>query len=132
MPSSSNRVDRRETCAGLPVDVRHPIGDDTVAVLVHWLRRLRGGSDQGLIPQDRPATVHGWVIFGSYSSAALGAMYAHLLERAGIPVLRREWGGGSAMLGGVPVGVNLLVPQERLAEAKEFVGGDEAEREVGS
>jgi len=59
-------------------------------------------------------------------------MYADLLDQAGIPVLSQEWGGGSAMVGGVPVGVNLLVPQERLAEAKEIVGEDEAEREVGS
>jgi len=103
-----------------------------VAVLARWLRRLRGGSDQGLAPQKQPASRRGWVVVGSYSSAPIGAMYADLLEQAGIPVLRKEWGGGSAMLGGVPVGVSLLVPQERLAEAKEIVEGDEAEREVGS
>ena len=91
-----------------------------MAVLARWLRFLRGGSKRGLTPRERPASGQSWVVFGSYSSAALGAMYAHLLEQAGIPVLRQEWGGGRAMLGGVPVGLNLLVPQERLAEAKEF------------
>jgi len=103
-----------------------------VAVLARWLRRLRGISDQALAPRKERASEHGWVVFGSYSSSALGAMYADLLDQAGIPVLSQEWGGGSAMVGGVPVGVNLLVPQERLAEAKEIVGEDEAEREVGS
>lgn len=98
-----------------------------MAVLARWLRRLRGDSDQALVPQKKPD----WVVVGSYSSAPLGAMYADLLEQAGITVLRREWGGGSAMLGGVPVGVNLLVPQDRLAEAREIVGGNEAEPEVG-
>ena len=103
-----------------------------MAVLARWLRRLRGGSEPGLVPRKERASERGWVVFGSYSSSALGAMYADLLEQAGIPVLGQEWGGGSALVGGVPVGVNLLVPQERLAEAKEIVGGDEAEREVGS
>lgn len=102
-----------------------------MAILARWLRRLRGEPGQALVPPKR-APKQDWATVGSYSSAPLGAMYANLLEQAGIPVLRREWGGGSAMLGGVPVGVNLLVPQDRLAEAREIVGGDEAEREVGS
>ena len=100
-----------------------------MAVLARWLRRLRGGSEEGLVPRKEPAARHEWAVVGSYASAPLGAMYADLLDQAGIPVLRQEWGGGSAMLGGVPVGVSLLVPQERLAEAKEIVGEDEAERE---
>lgn len=103
-----------------------------MAVLARWLRRLRGDPGQALVPQKKRAPERDWAVAGSYSSAPLGAMYADLLEQAGIPVLRQEWGGGSAMLGGVPVGVNLLVPQDRLAEAREIVGGDEAEREVGS
>ena len=101
-----------------------------MAVLARWLRRLRADASQALEPRNQRAQSRDWAVAGSYASAPLGAMYADLLEQAGIPVLRQEWGGGSAMLGGVPVGVNLLVPQDRLAEAREIVGGDEAELEV--
>lgn len=103
-----------------------------MAFLARWLRRLRGGLGTDLVPGEKRVAERDWVVCGSYPSAALGTMYADILQQAGIPVVRQEWGGGSAMLGGVPVGVSLLVPRDRLAEAREILGVDEAEREVGS
>ncbi|MBF6590416.1 MAG: hypothetical protein IVW57_07770 [Ktedonobacterales bacterium] len=37
-----------------------------------------------------------------------------------------QWGAGSGALGGLPVGVRLLVPQDLLAAAREILHGDEA------
>jgi hypothetical protein len=77
------------------------------------------------------------MLLESVHSAALASLYGQQLERAGIPVMPREWGGGSALLGGVPVGVSLFVPEDRLQEARAILavddepdaGGDEADHE---
>jgi hypothetical protein len=63
----------------------------------------------------------------SESSAALATMYQDVLRKAGIPVLAREWGGGRALVGGVPVGMSLYVPTDRAQEARRLLGveGDE-------
>jgi hypothetical protein len=58
----------------------------------------------------------------SVHSAALGSLHQQVLAREGIPVLVREFGGGSALLGGVPVGVSLFVPRARLREALSVLG----------
>lgn len=95
-----------------------------------WLPRLWGrlrGRDSGsettggtsLKPAARSRRPkREWVLLESVHSAALGSLYMQQLARAGIPVMPREWGGGSAMLGGVPVGVSLFVPDDRLDEAR--------------
>jgi len=67
-----------------------------------------------------------WVLLESVHSAALGSLHQQVLGRDGIPVLVREWGGGSAVLGGVPVGVSLFVPENRLGEALAILGLDAA------
>jgi hypothetical protein len=56
----------------------------------------------------------------------MGSLHQQVLQREGIPFLVREFGGGSAILGGVPVGVSLFVPRERLADALAVLGLDAA------
>jgi hypothetical protein len=86
-------------------------------------RARPAGSQRGTPAQrSRPQ----WVLLESVHSAALGSLHQQVLGREGIPVLVREWGGGSAVLGGVPVGVSLLVPENRLGEALATLGLDEA------
>jgi Putative prokaryotic signal transducing protein len=63
-----------------------------------------------------------WVIVASTGSPALAGMYLDLLRQAGIPVHATEWGGGSAALGGVPVGMTLSVPPSRFDEAEALLG----------
>lgn len=36
-------------------------------------------------------------------------------------MLTQEWGAGSAAMGGASTGVRLLVPEDRLAEAREVL-----------
>ena len=67
----------------------------------------------------------------SESSASLATMYQDVLRKAGIPVLAREWGGGSALVGGVPVGMSLYVPVDRAEEARQLLGVDGAEDHKG-
>jgi len=67
-----------------------------------------------------------WVLLESVHAAALGSLYQQVLANAGIPVRLREWGGGSALLGGVPVGVSLFVPSNRLDEARAILQLDAA------
>src|SRR5579884_4571037 len=84
------------------------------------LRRLAAGS----VNAQRADA--GWVLLESVHSAALGSVHQQVLQREGIPFLVREFGGGSAVLGGVPVGVSLFVPRERLADALAVLGLDPA------
>jgi len=101
-----------------------------------WLQRLfrrapdaaEVASGPGLTP--RPTrTVAGsasyqWEVVASVNSAPLGGMYADLLRQANIPVLSRGW--QSVPMAGAPIGVTLLVPQERLGDARTILGLDEA------
>ena len=67
----------------------------------------------------------------SESSASLATMYQDVLRKAGIPVLARESGGGSALVGGVPVGMSLYVPVDRAEEARQLLGVDDNEDHEG-
>lgn len=73
----------------------------------------------------RPAKTR-WIVLESYNSMALGEMYLNLLHSARIPVSIQQWGGGSAVVGGAPMGLRLLVPEERLEDARAVVGQDQA------
>lgn len=85
-----------------------------------WLRRRQAG--RLALTRKAPDATHlgapQWVLLESVGSASLGAMYTDLLRHARIPVNVQQWGAGSGAFGGVPVGVRLLVPSERLAEAR--------------
>ena len=103
-----------------------------------WLQRLfhrTANADKGAAANDhalalRPTrTVEGsaayqWEVVASVNSAPLGGMYADLLRQANIPVLARGW--QTVPMAGAPIGVTLLVPQERLAQARAILGLDEA------
>lgn len=98
---------------------------DVLNQLGQLVRRLRG-SREGT-PSKRPARAEPeWVLLESVHSAAMGSLYQQVLMRAGIPVMEREFGGGSALLGGVPVGVSLFVPRDRLQEALDILGQEPA------
>jgi hypothetical protein len=71
-----------------------------------------------------------WVLIESVGSASLGAMYADLLQQAGIPVRIEQWDPGSGALGGLPRGMRLLVPQECESAAREVLQMHDAD-EVG-
>jgi hypothetical protein len=109
--------------------------DRTAGWLDRIVRRLLGNRDnvgKGHLPRlarrakrvrtDRQE----WVLLESVHAAALGSLHQQVLNREGIPALVREWGGGSAVLGGVPVGVSLFVPGNRLGEALALLGLDAA------
>jgi hypothetical protein len=106
-----------------------------VAGITRWLRRLLGfGEEDGaraliLARGDRAADQLALVV--SESSAPLATMYQDVLRKAGIPVLAREWGGGSALVGGVPVGMSLYVPVERADDAKRLLGLDDVGNDGG-
>lgn len=98
-----------------------------MASFPRWLRRLLGlgaddGADRALIPTNGGASNEQLTLVISESSASLATMYQDVLRQAGIPVLAREWGGGSALVGGVPVGMSLYVPTERAEEARRLLG----------
>lgn len=100
-----------------------------------WLRRLlhRATEDtsRALKPRGVPvvegSAAYSWVVLESLPSTTLGAMYADLLRQAAIPVMLREWGAGSAVLGGVPVGVDVLVPHDHIAMARDVLGREAEE-----
>ena len=99
-----------------------------MAELGAWLRRLRGWPRRGRTdhtraitpPQTKPSQLR-WVLVESVGSAPLGAMYADLLQQAGIPVRIEQWDAGSGAFGGLPRGMRLLVPQECLKAAQEVL-----------
>jgi Putative prokaryotic signal transducing protein len=103
-----------------------------VASFSGWVRRLLGldavGDTHALIPTKSGAQL---ALVVSESSASLAIMYQDVLRKAGIPVLAREWGGGSALVGGVPVGMSLYVPVDRAEEARHLLGVDGAENHEG-
>ena len=110
--------------------------EDRLTTTRSWLQRLfrrspgaaEAASGVGLTL--RPTrTVAGsasyqWEVVVSLNSAPLGGMYADLLRQANIPVLSRGW--QTVPMAGAPIGVTLLVPQERLIEARTILGLDEA------
>lgn len=98
-----------------------------MASFAGWVRRLLGlgaeGNAHALIPtESRASTDAQFALVVSESSASLAIMYQDVLRKAGIPVLAREWGGGRALVGGVPVGMSLYVPVDRADEARELLG----------
>ncbi len=101
-----------------------------------WVRRLLGldaeGDAHALIPiKSDAASGAQLALVVSESSASLATMYQDVLRKAGIPVLAREWGGGSALVGGVPVGMSLYVPVDRAEEARQLLGVDDDEDHEG-
>lgn len=95
-----------------------------------WLRRLRGkpaqtSNDRALARRDRPQSMQ-WMLLESVGSAPLAGMYADLLRQANIPVRLEQWDPGSGALGGMPVGLRILVPDQLLAAAQEVLQMDEA------
>jgi hypothetical protein len=98
-----------------------------VASFAGWVRRLLGlgakENAQALIPTESEASTDTlFTLVVSESSASLAIMFQDVLRKAGIPVIAREWGGGRALVGGVPVGMSLYVPLDRADEAKELLG----------
>jgi hypothetical protein len=53
-----------------------------------------------------------------------------VIQQAGIPIVARQDGAGAGAMGGAPTGVSLLVPEERLAEARELLDAGVATSEV--
>jgi hypothetical protein len=107
-----------------------------VASFSGWVRRLLGLDDGGdtraLVPTTSGSTSDEQLaLVVSESSASLAVMYQDVLRKAGIPVLAREWGGGSALVGGVPVGMSLYVPVGRAEEARLLLGVDRSEDHEG-
>jgi hypothetical protein len=103
-----------------------------VASFSGWLRRLLGlcaeDDAHALIPRGGDgASDEQFALVVSESSASLATMYQDVLRKAGIPVLAREWGGGRALVGGVPMGMSLYVPAARAEEARRLLGMEPAE-----
>lgn len=69
-----------------------------------------------------------WVVAKTYSAVFMAEMAVGLLEDAGIPALSRgEYAGifGGGWAGTVAKGVDVLVPEDRVEEAREVLGPDE-------
>lgn len=114
--------------------------EDRLAKTRNWLNRLLHRGESGEAGDDtsgdarslawrQARTVAGsaayqWETVASVNSAPLGGMYADLLRQAGIPVLMRGW--QSVPMAGAPIGVTVLVPQERITEARAILGLDDA------
>ena len=101
-----------------------------------WVRRLLGLEAEDNARALIPATggndsSERFALVVSESSASLAIMYQDVLRKAGIPVLAREWGGGSALVGGVPVGMSLYVPVDRADDARQLLGVDDDEDHEG-
>lgn len=100
-----------------------------MAGFFRWLRR-RGGQEAGvaITPKSRPKP-H-WEVVESVASPALGSIYVQVLQQAGIPVLTREWGAGAGAMGGVSTGVRVMVPEDRLEEARAVLDAGMADSEA--
>jgi hypothetical protein len=66
----------------------------------------------------------------SVASPALGSVYAQVLRQAGIPTLMREWGAGAGAMGGALTGVRVMVPEDRLEEARAVLDAGMADSEA--
>jgi hypothetical protein len=100
-----------------------------VASFSGWFRRLLGLDTEDnahalILAKSGAAAGERLALIVSESSASLAIMYQDVLRKAGIPVIAREWGGGRALVGGVPVGMSLYVPVARADEAKQLLGVD--------
>ena len=100
-----------------------------MAGFFRWLRR-RGGQEAGvaITPESRPKPR--WEVVESVASPALGSVYVQVLRQAGIPVLTREWGAGAGAMGGVSTGVRVMVPENRLEEARAVLDAGMADSEA--
>ena len=93
------------------------MGEDRVAGLFRWLRRGRE-QETGVATTPKSRRTPQWEVVESVASPALGSVYVQVLRRAGIPVLTRDWGAGAGAMGGVSTGVRVMVPADRLEEAR--------------
>ena len=93
------------------------------------LRRWRGrAADEAiaLAPRHKPQ----WQVVESVASPALGSVYAQVLRQAGIPVLTRDWGAGAGAMGGVSIGVRVMVPEDRMDDARAVLDAGMANSEA--
>jgi Putative prokaryotic signal transducing protein len=94
-----------------------------------WLRQRRGQEaiSAGVSgKRSRP----NWTVVESVASPAMASVYLQVLQQAGIPVLTKEWGAGAGAMGGALNGVRILVPEDRLGEARDVLGAGRAVPEV--
>ena len=99
------------------IDGYRTIEEDRMAGFFRLLRRWRGrDADEAiaLAPRHKPQ----WQVVESVASPALGSVYAQVLRQAGIPVLTRDWGAGAGAMGGVSIGVRVMVPEDRIEDAR--------------
>ncbi len=78
------------------------------------------------LAHDTPPLEDDWTLLHSTFSAGIGEMYADVLRKSGVPVLVKQWGGGTVLVGGAPMGLSLYVPRSRVDEARDVLGLDEA------
>lgn len=100
-----------------------------MAGFFRWFRRRLVPAD-GIIRQSNPLPRPKWRVLESVASPAMGSIYMQVLQQAGIPTLTRQDGAGAGAMGGAPTGVSVLVPAERLAEARELLDVGVATSEV--
>ena len=100
-----------------------------MAGFFRWLRR-RGGQEAGVAITSKSRPKPRWEVVESVASPALGSIYVQVLQQAGIPVLTREWGAGAGAMGGVSTGVRVMVPEDRLEEARAVLDAGMADSEA--
>ena len=93
--------------------------------LRHWGKHEAGVA---LMPTSRPKLQ--WQVVESVASPALGSVYVQVLRRAGIPTLVREWGAGAGAMGGALTGVRVMVPEDRLKDARAALDAGMADSEA--
>lgn len=100
-----------------------------MAGIFRWLRKKyeqEAGGIRSLSHRAQPT----WVVVESVASPALGSVYTQVLQQAGIPVLTKQWGAGAGAMGGALTGVRVLVPEDRLDDARDVLGAGLAGSEV--
>jgi hypothetical protein len=100
-----------------------------------WTRLGKCMPGPGHTPATIPARVsRDWVAVFSDMSPALPEMYRELLAQHGIPSVVYGSAIGSGTLGAIPANVRLLVPADRVAEARALLSAgdpDEADEADG-
>jgi Putative prokaryotic signal transducing protein len=97
-------------------DVVRPFSRSAWSWLMRHLRDSRRASSAVSAPAAR-----GWVEIVSGASPALVEMYRDVLDQHGVPSVASSRGIGPGALGGVPTEVGLLVPADRVSEARKLL-----------